>query len=122
MCLDQITHPGAYITGFLSRSPYVTMSDTTHISTIRSSGSSSTERQYRALIVYAEESWITKPRFLVEGVIYETDGSSEPYPNIKKVPEAQVVARIKGTWKGKITIKRKGDKVSLGLQSKKSCS
>ena len=63
------------------------------------------------MITYAEESWITKPRFLVEGVIYEWDGVTDAYATIKKVPENLVVARIKGTWKGKITIKRKSDKV-----------
>lgn len=88
------------------------MSDSIHITTHRTSSSSS-EKQYRALITYAEESWITKPRFLVEGVIYEWDGTSEPYPNVKKVPENLVVARIKGTWKGKITIKRKTEKVGF---------
>ena len=97
------------------------MSDTTHISTLRPPGSSSSsspgEKQYRAIITYGEESWITKPRFLVEGVIYEWDGVSEAYPTIKKVPENLVVARIKGTWKGKITIKRKSDKVGITLTS-----
>lgn len=132
----QITHPGAYITGFLSRAPYVTMADTTYITSSPSTSTSTSAapasppqpssrstrlssfegapgKQYRAIIVYSEESWITKPRFLTEGVIYEHDGTSATeYPTIKKVPEAAIVARIKGTWRGKITIKRKADKVS----------
>jgi len=103
----QITHPGGYITGFISRAPYITLSDSTFINTL----SASKGKVYRAIINYPDESWISKPRFLVEGVIYETDAaSSTEYTAIKKVPESAVVARIKGSWRGKITIKKTKDK------------
>lgn len=64
------------------------------------------------------QSWISKPKYALEAVIYETDGgASASYEKIKQVPEAMVVARIKGTWRGKITIKRTkgGDKSETTL-------
>jgi hypothetical protein len=89
------------------------MSDSSYVTTLRQEGSKNkSDKMYRAVITYNEESWITKPKFLVEGVIYETDGgASAEYTKIKQVPESAVVARIKGSWKGKITLKRKGEKV-----------
>lgn len=65
-----------------------------------------------SLSISCFQSWISKPKFLVEGVVYETDSSTPEYTQVKKVPEAAVVARIKGSWRGKITIKRTNDKVS----------
>lgn len=112
----QITHPGAYITGFLSGSPYIVMSDHTYISTLRSdTNPNKDEKGYRAIIQYNEESWITKPKFLIEGVVYETSDSDAEYTKIKQVPETAVVARLKGSWKGRITIKKKGEKTESTL-------
>lgn len=90
------------------------MSESSYVNTLRPENSKSNgEKMYRAIITYGEESWITKPKFLVEGVIYETDGgASAEYTKIKQVPESAVVARLKGNWKGKISIKRKGEKAS----------
>lgn len=91
------------------------MSESSYVNTLRPENSKNKgEKMYRAIITYGEESWITKPKFLVEGVIYETDGgASAEYTKIKQVPESAVVARLKGTWKGKINIKRKGEKVNI---------
>lgn len=113
----QISHPSAYITGFLSGAPYIIMSESSYVSTLRPEDSKNKgEKMYRAIITYGEESWISKPKFLVEGVIYETDGgASAEYTKIKQVPESAVVARLKGSWKGKITIKKKGEKVGVNI-------
>lgn len=91
------------------------MSESSYVSTERPDGSKNKQdKLYRAIITYGEESWISKPKFLVEGVIYEVDSdASAAYTKIKQVPEAAVVARLKGSWKGKISIKMKGEKVCL---------
>ncbi|KAL7006877.1 hypothetical protein EMMF5_003461 [Cystobasidiomycetes sp. EMM_F5] len=106
----QITHPVGYITGFISRAPYATLSETTYINTLKEGKSGG--KAYRAIITYADESWITKPKFLMEGVVYEVaEGGAKEYQRIKDVPENAVVVRLKGTWRGKITMKKGKDKV-----------
>lgn len=76
-------------------------------------GGDGTEK-YRAIIEYKDESWISKPRFLLEGVVYKYktgDTAAEGYARIKDVPSAQVVGTIDGCWRTKITWKLKGEKV-----------
>lgn len=48
----------------------------------------------------------------MEGVVYEVaEGGAKEYQRIKDVPENAVVVRLKGTWRGKITMKKGKDKV-----------
>jgi hypothetical protein len=51
------------------------------------------------------QSWLGKARYLVDGVVYEYDEGSdgENYTKAKQVPEDRVVARISGSWRGKLT-------------------
>lgn len=60
-----------------------------------------------------------KPRFLLEGVIYEyTEGDeSEEYTKIKHVPADKIVATLDGCWRGEIRWKRAKDTVRLILSS-----
>lgn len=54
-----------------------------------------------------------KAKYALEGVIYEYDqGKEEEYEKSKNVPQDLIVATFEGTWKGQITWKKKGDKVS----------
>ncbi|CAD6586329.1 MAG: hypothetical protein CYPHOPRED_003515 [Cyphobasidiales sp. Tagirdzhanova-0007] len=109
----QITHAGGYISGLLSAKPYITLCDHTYVNTITPGGNG---QVYKAIVQYSDESWISKPRFLVEGVIYEAASGSANHERIKQVPETAIVARIKGTWRGKIIIKKtKSDKAESVL-------
>ena len=62
------------------------------------------------------QSWIGKPRFLVEGVIYryEVDNEAElAYSKPKQVPADKVVANIEGSWMKQLRYKLKGEKASV---------
>jgi hypothetical protein len=73
------------------------------------------------------QSWITRPRFLVEGVVYESspneaasdpeadviDGSDKRFTKIKQVPKDRVVGTFEGNWRGEIKWTKKGESVSL---------
>lgn len=103
-------------------------------------GGNATER-YRAIIEYKDESWISKPRFLLEGIVRPSlpslppsrrdeadlprrsplaqvykykagDAVAENYVKIKDVPPAMVVGTLEGCWRTKVNFKAKGEKVS----------
>ncbi|KAM0791001.1 hypothetical protein ACM66B_004301 [Microbotryomycetes sp. NB124-2] len=98
----QITHPTAVVSGLLRGNLYATVSETTFIN-VRSTTAS---KRYRAILAYTEESWITRAKFAVEGVIYEvnTDNDME-WTKIKHVKSDQVVANLTGCWRGQVKIK-----------------
>lgn len=127
----QITHPTASINGLLRGSLWVAICDTLYITCRGGSRPGENEaggkskRRLRSIIEYKDESWLLKAKYALEGVIYEYDydastsrgdGSdsdpAEEYKTIKEVPQDRVVATFEGTWRGKITWKRKGEKVS----------
>lgn len=80
----------------------------------------------------AIQSWITRPRFLVEGVVYESstneaasdpeadqiDGSDRRYTKVKQVPKDRVVGTFEGNWRGEIKWTKKGESVRLPAVSR----
>lgn len=85
------------------------MSD--QISVTRRGGDSAT--QMRTLIDYKDESWIGKPRFLLDGVIYRYTDADEEYIKPKQVPSDKIVAYLEGNWRKQIKYRFKGEKVSF---------
>ncbi|KAL7415084.1 hypothetical protein BDY24DRAFT_413768 [Mrakia frigida] len=107
----QISNPQANVNGLLKGTFYGTISDQVSV-TCR--GGDSTER-YRAITEYKDESWISKPRFLLEGIVYKYkagDAVAENYVKIKDVPPAMVVGTLEGCWRTKVNFKAKGEKES----------
>ncbi|CAO1626175.1 unnamed protein product [Parajaminaea phylloscopi] len=113
----QITHPTASINGLLRGSLWVAICDSLYV-TCRKPGASASgsSKQLRTIVEYKDESWLLKAKYAVEAVIYTYEAgkeeSAEEFKSIKEVPQDRVVATIEGTWKGKITWKRKGDRES----------
>ncbi|RXK35211.1 hypothetical protein M231_07545 [Tremella mesenterica] len=105
----QISHPSAQVNGILKGSYYGTISDQISI-TCR--GGEPTKTKLRALIDYKDESWLGRPRFMLDGIIYRyTPGTEEEnWTKPKQVPMEKVVAHIEGTWMKKIRYKLKGEK------------
>ena len=65
-----------------------------------------------------EQSWIGKPRFQLDGVIYRYDvgnADQEAWTRAKQVPADRVVAHIEGVWMKQIKYKLKGEKVSSSV-------
>lgn len=107
----QITHPAAQVNGILKGSYYGTISD--QISITCSGGDAGDGTKLRVLLDYKDESWLGKPRFLVDGVIYRyTVGNEEQesWTRAKQVPSKLVVAELEGCWMKQIRYRRKGDK------------
>ena len=69
------------------------------------------------MIDYKDESWLGRPRFLLEGVIFRYDPGNETHMSwtkTKQVPSDRVVATFEGNWMKQIKYKLKGEKVSRG--------
>lgn len=116
----QITHPGAQVNGILKGSYYGTMSD--QISVTVRGGDGAT--RLRCLIDYKDESWIGKPRFLLDGVVYRYttgDETAESWTKPKQVPSDKVVAHLEGNWMRQIRYRFKGDKVSSAVPQFSIC-
>ncbi|TIC30058.1 hypothetical protein E3Q11_01137 [Wallemia mellicola] len=104
-----ISHPTALVSGILRglSSIYAVICDS---SVIEVNGSNVGDNPLRLIIEYKEESWIGKPRFLVEGVIYHaTTEESRTWTKVKQVPRDQVLATLEGTWRTKIYYKKAGE-------------
>ena len=108
----QITHPMAQVNGILKGAYYGTISDQISI-TCR--GGESSQTKLRTILDYKDESWLGKPRFLLDGVIYRyTPGTDEEtWSRPKQVPSDRVVAYLEGTWTKEIRYKLKGSKVGF---------
>lgn len=111
----QITHPSASINGLLRGSLWVAICDNLYV-TCRGGKRDKPEgddgTRLRAVIEYKDESWITKAKYALEGVIYAYGPNDDPdeYTSVKQVPQDKVLFTIEGCWKGRITYKKKGDK------------
>lgn len=99
--------------GILKGSYYGTMSDVVSVTVRGGEGEGNGKPRLRTLIEYKEESWLGKPRFALEGVIYRsTEEEGEEYKKVKSVPSDKVVAHIEGNWMRQIKYRMKGEKVS----------
>ncbi|GAA6056914.1 hypothetical protein JCM3770_001321 [Rhodotorula araucariae] len=129
----QITHPTAAVAGLLRASPYATICDATTVTCTKEvsagEGGGGSKKRLRAIVEYREESWIARPRFAVEGVVYEsfageadTAGSSDAgdcgdkrFARIKHVPKERIVGTLEGNWRGEIRWKKAGETTSVPL-------
>ncbi|WRT64457.1 uncharacterized protein IL334_001389 [Kwoniella shivajii] len=106
----QITHPSASVNGILKGSYYGTISDQIQINC---RGGEKSKTKLRALIDYKDESWIGKPRFLLDGVIYRYivgNELEEGWTKPKQVPADKIVANVEGSWMKEVRYKLKGSK------------
>ncbi|ORX35858.1 hypothetical protein BD324DRAFT_629290 [Kockovaella imperatae] len=105
-----ITHPAAQVNGILKGSYYGTISDQISITC---SGGDNKKTKLRAVLDYKDESWIGRPRFAVDGVIYryEVDNETElSWTKAKQIPSDNIVAYIEGCWMKQLKYKLKGEK------------
>ncbi|KAJ8292198.1 Multisite-specific tRNA:(cytosine-C(5))-methyltransferase trm4b [Rhodotorula toruloides] len=127
-----ITHPTAAVAGIVRAAPYATIADictvTCRLPEDKQPGGEK-QKRLRAIIQYQEESWITRPRFLLEGIVYESfvneaasdptamvdDGSDKRFSKIKQVPKDRIVGTLEGNWRGEIRWKKVGESSSVPL-------
>ncbi|KAK1921849.1 hypothetical protein DB88DRAFT_499401 [Papiliotrema laurentii] len=106
----RISHPFAQVNGILKGAYYGTISDQISVTCM---GGEPSKTKLRALIDYKDESWLGKPRFLLDGVIYKYTPGDEDHENWtkpKQVPSDLVVAHIEGCWMKEVKYRLKGEK------------
>ncbi|GAA5913643.1 hypothetical protein JCM8208_005892 [Rhodotorula glutinis] len=119
-----ITHPVAAVAGLIRASPYATISDVVTVTCVREGKGKAMQdgpkKRLRAIVEYREESWISRPKFAVEGVVYESlagedGGEGRYYGRVKQVPRERVVGTLEGNWRGEIRWKKAGETASTTL-------
>lgn len=66
------------------------------------------------------QSWLGKPKFALEGVIFSYNPDKpeeEEWNKIKNVPSDRILASLEGSWRKQIKYRRKGEKVGLSNHS-----
>ncbi|TKA74941.1 hypothetical protein B0A55_04948 [Friedmanniomyces simplex] len=89
----QMTHPAAYLGGFIRGNLYVTVADTCFV-TCEKTG-------IKVILEYLEESYFGKTQNKVQGVVYKCDVAKDKATRIKDVKD-DILARIEGTWTDKV--------------------
>ncbi|KAK0262128.1 hypothetical protein LTR91_025998 [Friedmanniomyces endolithicus] len=91
----QMTHPAAYLGGFLRGNLYVTVSDTCTVSCEKTG--------IKVILEYLEESYFGKTQNHVQGVVFKCDVAKDKHSRIKDVKhDDNILARIDGTWTDKV--------------------
>ncbi|KAH0542370.1 hypothetical protein FGG08_003215 [Glutinoglossum americanum] len=103
----QLTHPAAYLGGLLRGALSVTVSDVCYITCPKT--------KIKVILHYLEEGWLGKTLHRVDGVVFKYDPENDTKSKIKDVPEADILARIEGSWVDKIFVTLPGstDKILL---------
>ncbi|KAK0541017.1 hypothetical protein OC842_000223 [Tilletia horrida] len=101
----QMTHPTASVNGLLRGNLWIALTDAEYVTCRGSEG-----KQLRAIVEHKDESWVGKAKYAFEGVVYEYEGDPEQYKRVKEVPQDKVLATIEGSWKGRITYTKRGEK------------
>lgn len=68
------------------------------------------------VLIHWKKSWLGKPKFLVDGIIYRyTVGNEEEegWTKAKQVPADKIVGYLDGCWMKQIRYRLKGQKVCL---------
>jgi hypothetical protein len=90
----QMTHPAAYLGGFLRGNLHVTVSDTCYVTCPNT--------RIKVILHYLEEGYFGKTQNKVEGVMYYCDVEKDKISKISDVPEADIIGRIEGNWREKV--------------------
>ncbi|KAJ5766445.1 uncharacterized protein N7511_004061 [Penicillium nucicola] len=98
----QLTHPDAHLGGILRGALAITVADTCYITCPKTG--------MKAILQYMEEGWIGRSQNKMEGVIFRYNKDKDTVTRIKDVPEGDIIARITGSWHGKIYFTVAGSK------------
>lgn len=90
----QLTHPAAYLGGFLRGNLNVTVADTCFV-TCKKTG-------LKVILHYVEEGWLGKTQNKVQGVVYKCDVEKDKTTRIKDVSDKDIVGRIEGAWHDRV--------------------
>jgi hypothetical protein len=103
----QLTHPDAHLGGILRGALSITVADTCYVTCPKTG--------MKAILQYMEEGWIGRSQNKMEGVIFRYSADKDTVTKIKDVPEKDIIARITGSWHGKIYFTPAGSKQAILL-------
>lgn len=98
----QLTHPQAHLGGLLRGALSISVSDACYIICPKT--------RMKAILQYVEEGWIGRTQNKLEGVIFRYDPDNDNITRVKDVPDGAVLARLSGSWQGKIYYTPAGSK------------
>jgi hypothetical protein len=98
----QLTHPDAHLGGILRGALSISVADTCYVTCPKTG--------MKAILQYMEEGWIGRSQNKMEGVIFRYNADKDTITRIKDVPEKDIIARITGSWHGKIYFTPAGSK------------
>ncbi|KAJ5780892.1 Oxysterol-binding protein [Penicillium paradoxum] len=98
----QLTHPDAHLGGILRGALSITVADTCYVSCPKTG--------LKVILQYMEEGWIGRTQNKLEGVIFRYNPDKDTVSRLKDVPEGDIVARLSGSWHGKIYFTLAGNK------------
>lgn len=91
----QLTHPAAYLGGFLRGNLGVTVADTCYVTCPKT--------DLKVILHYLEEGYFGRQQNKVEGVIFKcADPDNDKTSRIKDVLDKDVLGRIDGNWTDKV--------------------
>ena len=91
----QLTHPAAFLGGFLRGNLYISVADTCYVSCEKTG--------IKTILHYLEEGYFGKTQNKVEGIVYKpADFAADTTSKLKDVPKDQILGRIEGVWTEKI--------------------
>ncbi|KAJ0384169.1 hypothetical protein COL922a_008964 [Colletotrichum nupharicola] len=91
----RLTHPAAHLGGILRGTLTVSVSEMAYITC--------PQTKLKTILNYVEAGWLGRSTNRVEGIIFRYDPENDDKVNIKDVPEADIVARLGGPWREKVT-------------------
>lgn len=91
----QLTHPAAHLGGLLRGALSVSVGDVAYITC--------PETKLKAILHYYDEGWLSRSTNKVDGVIFRYDPENDDKTRIRDVPDEDVLVRLSGAWKEKIS-------------------
>ncbi|BCS23269.1 putative oxysterol binding protein (Orp8) [Aspergillus puulaauensis] len=90
----QLKHPAAHLGGLLRGALSISVADTCYIVCPKT--------RIKVILQYLEDGWISRAQNKVEGVIFRYDPDKDTITRVKDVPEADVLAKISGSWQNQM--------------------
>lgn len=91
----QLTHPAAHLGGLLRGALSVSVGDVAYITC--------PETKIKTILQYYDDGWLGRTTNKVEGVVFRYDPDNDNIIRIRDVPDEDVLVRLNGPWKEKIS-------------------
>ncbi len=91
----QLTHPAAHLGGLLRGALSVSVGDMAYVTC--------PETKLKAILQYYDDGWLGRSTNKVDGIIFRYDPENDDKTRIRDVPEEDILVRLHGAWKEKIT-------------------